>query len=56
MGIVYCNFCGEPAQYWIDAKCPNDIIQSTGYVQDDSPEGLWICPECQKKEERYEQS
>lgn len=41
--IVYCSKCDNSE--FIDAQCPNDIIQQTNYQQNE--EGLWICPDCQ---------
>jgi len=29
-------------------KCGNDIIEETGWIQDEN--GNWICNECQKEE------
>lgn len=40
--IVECSRCG--GREFVDAQCPNDIVEQTNFRQDE--EGLWICPEC----------
>jgi len=41
--LIECS-CGNKKSYSVECQCPNDVIDETGYIQDDL--GNWICPEC----------
>ncbi len=41
--IIVCCICGEEAV--AEGDCPNEIIQSSGYIQDDDNWEYWYCSE-----------
>jgi len=45
--IIECK-CGATANYSSECQCPNDVIEETGFVQDE--DGNWLCHECQGEE------
>lgn len=43
MKIIKCEICGKEAV--ADGFCPNEIMQSTGFIQDDERWDVWYCSE-----------
>ena len=51
--IMVCDECGKEA--FAEGTCPNEIIQSSGYLQDDDKWDKWFCSEKCKNYERKEE-
>ena len=45
MKIITCHKCRTSASHE-GAQCPNDVIQQTGFIQDDYNWSIWYCPWC----------
>ncbi len=43
MKIIRCKICEKEAV--ADGNCPNEVMQSTGYIQDDDDWSVWFCSE-----------
>ncbi|KKM84216.1 hypothetical protein LCGC14_1301440 [marine sediment metagenome] len=47
--IITCNICGK--QEFAEGNCPNEIMQSTGFIQSDDDYSSWFCSEKCREEE-----
>ena len=53
MTILTCEICGEEAVG--EGDCPNEIMESSGYIQDDEDLSCWYCSkECKNYNKRIE--
>lgn len=46
--IMICEVCEKES--FAEGNCPNEIMQSCGYIQDNEDYSIWFCSEeCKKK-------
>ena len=45
--IILCNSCHKSAI--AEGNCPNDVINSTGYIYMQDENGHWLCQNCLEK-------
>ena len=46
--ILTCENCSEEA--FAEGDCPNELIQSSGYIHSDKDDNIWFCSKkCEKE-------